>query len=68
MPGATFPVPGNPSRELTQAHMITGVPETFFIDVDGILRHKFIGPYDWNFREMKSVVLELFNTIKWHLA
>jgi hypothetical protein len=32
------------------------------------LRHKFIGPYDWNFREMKSVVLELFNTIKWHLT
>ena len=26
---------GNPSQELTQAYMITGVPETFLIDADG---------------------------------
>ena len=62
--GATFPVLGNPSQELTKAYMITGVPETFLIDADGILKHKFIGPYDWNSSEMKKVVLELFNTPK----
>jgi peroxiredoxin len=62
--GATFPVLGNPSKELTQAYMITGVPETFLIDADGILKHKFIGPYDWSSQEMKKVVLELFNTPK----
>jgi peroxiredoxin len=62
--GATFPVLGNPSQELTQAYMITGVPETFLIDADGILRHKFIGPYDWNSREMRNVILELFNSPK----
>ena len=62
--GATFPVLGNPSKELTQAYMITGVPETFLIDADGILRHKFIGPYDWSSPEMKNVVLELFNISK----
>ena len=53
---------GNPSQELTQAYMITGVPETFLIDADGILRHKFIGPYDWNSGQMRNVVLELFNS------
>ena len=37
--GATFLVLGNPGEELTQAYMITGVPETFLIDADGILRH-----------------------------
>jgi cytochrome c biogenesis protein CcmG/thiol:disulfide interchange protein DsbE len=63
--GATFPVLGNPGEELTQAYMITGVPETFLIDADGILRHKFIGPYDWNSPEMRNVILELFNTSKW---
>ncbi len=62
--GATFPVLGNPGEELTQAYMITGVPETFLIDADGILRHKFIGPYDWNSPEMRNIVLELFNTSK----
>ena len=62
--GATFPVLGNPEQELTQAYMITGIPETFLIDADGILRHKFIGPYDWNSPEMRNIVLELFNTPK----
>jgi cytochrome c biogenesis protein CcmG, thiol:disulfide interchange protein DsbE len=59
--GATFPVLVNPGEELAQAYMITGVPETFLIDADGILRHKFIGPYDWNSPVMRSVVLGLFN-------
>jgi peroxiredoxin len=58
--GATFPVLSNPDQNLTQAYKITGVPETFLIDADGILRHKFIGPYDWSSPEMRSVVFELF--------
>lgn len=62
--GATFPVLGNPGEELTKAYMITGVPETFLIDADGILRHKFIGPYDWNSPVMRSIVLGLFNSPK----
>jgi len=62
--GATFPVLANPSPELTEAYMITGVPETFLIDADGILRHKFIGPYDWSTWEMQNLVQGLFNTPK----
>ncbi len=62
--GATFPVLANPDPELTEAYMITGVPETFLIDAQGILRHKFIGPYDWNTWEMKNVVQNLFSTAK----
>jgi len=60
--GATFPVLGNPREELSQAYMITGVPETFLIDTEGILRHKFIGPYDWNSWAMRNIILGLFNT------
>jgi peroxiredoxin len=59
--GATFPVLANPGPELSEAYMITGVPETFLIDANGILRHKFIGPYNWETLEMKNFVLELFN-------
>jgi cytochrome c biogenesis protein CcmG/thiol:disulfide interchange protein DsbE len=62
--GATFPVLANPSPELTEAYMITGVPETFLIDTNGILRHKFIGPYNWDTWEMRNVVQQLFNFSK----
>ena len=59
--GATFPVLANPSPELTEAYRITGVPETFLIDADGVLRHKLIGPYNWETGEMKGIVQALFN-------
>jgi peroxiredoxin len=62
--GAAFPVLANPSPELTEAYMITGVPETFLIDEDGILRHKLIGPYDWNSPEMRNQILKLFKSSK----
>ena len=60
--GASFPVLANPGPELTEAYMITGVPETFLIDAEGILRHKFIGPYNWDTLEMRNLVQKLFNT------
>jgi len=58
--GATFPVLANPGPELTEAYMITGVPETFLVDADGILRYKFIGPYNWDTPEMRDLVQGLF--------
>ena len=36
--------------------MITGVPETFIIDADGILLHKFIGPHNWNTWEKRNLI------------
>ncbi len=33
---------------VSKTYGITGVPETFLIDKNGILRHKIIGPVDWN--------------------
>jgi peroxiredoxin len=62
--GATFPVLANPGQELSAAYMITGVPETFLIDADGILQHKFIGPYDWDTPEMRSLVQGLVNSAR----
>lgn len=60
--GATFPVLASSGQELTEAYMITGVPETFLVDADGILRHKFIGPYNWDTWEMRNLVVGLFST------
>jgi hypothetical protein len=57
--GAVFPVLSNPSPALNEAYMITGVPETFIIDAEGILRQKFIGPNNWNTWEMRNLILGL---------
>lgn len=59
--GATFPVLAKYAPEVIEAYMVTGVPETFLIDANGILRHKFIGPFNWDSPEMKNMVLGLIN-------
>jgi hypothetical protein len=37
--------PGNKTGKL---YGTTGVPETFIINKDGYIEHKFIGPRDWD--------------------
>jgi len=44
----TFPVYLNPDESAAKLFGITGVPETFIIDKKGILRHKVIGPAEWD--------------------
>ena len=46
--GFDFPVLIDPNALTGKQYGLTGVPETFIIDPEGILREKFIGPYDWN--------------------
>jgi len=46
--GATFPVLVETEARTASKYGLTGVPETFVIDPQGILREKFIGPKDWN--------------------
>lgn len=48
MHGYTFPALIDPDSWVAQQYGLTGVPETFIIDPEGILREKYIGPYDWN--------------------
>ncbi|UCH45527.1 MAG: TlpA family protein disulfide reductase [Nitrospiraceae bacterium] len=35
---------------------ITGVPETFIIDKEGIIREKLVGPKDWTSDEMMAIL------------
>jgi thiol-disulfide isomerase/thioredoxin len=46
--GYTFPVFLNPDESAAKVFGITGVPETFILDKKGILRHKVIGPAEWD--------------------
>ncbi len=49
--GFTFPVLIDPDSQTAQQYGLTGVPETFIVDPEGILREKFIGPRPWNSQE-----------------
>ena len=55
--GYDFPVLIDPNSTTGKQYGLTGVPETFIIDTEGILREKFIGPYDWN----STVALDIIN-------
>lgn len=46
--GYTFPALIDADSLVARQYGLTGVPETFIIDTEGILREKFIGPYDWD--------------------
>ena len=53
----TFPVLIDSAGIIRKAYGITGVPESFIIDKDGILVNKFIGPLDW----ARSEVVRFFH-------
>ena len=46
--GGTFPVLDDPDTYIGNIYGLTGIPETFIIDPQGVLREKFIGPRPWN--------------------
>lgn len=46
--GATFPILIDPGSKTAQAYGLTGVPETFIIDKNGVLREKFMGAVPWD--------------------
>ena len=57
--GYTFPVYLNPDDSAATLFKITGVPETYIIDKQGILRNKIIGPEQWD----SPVILETLNRL-----
>jgi cytochrome c biogenesis protein CcmG, thiol:disulfide interchange protein DsbE len=46
--GYSFPVYLNTDGAAAKFFAITGVPETFILDKKGMLRHKVIGPAEWD--------------------
>jgi len=44
----TMPILNDQDNTVGAAYRLTGVPETFIIDKQGILREKFIGSAQWN--------------------
>lgn len=57
--GFTLPAYTDPDGRASKAYGITGVPETFIIDKNGIFVKKVIGPLEWDSREVASYLEEL---------
>jgi len=59
--GLTFPVYLNPDQSATRIFAITGIPETFIIDKNGLLRNKVIGPAEWDSPRALGIFQSLLN-------
>jgi peroxiredoxin len=57
--GFNLPVYTDPDGKASRSYGITGVPETFVIDKNGILVKKVIGPLAWDSAEAISFIENL---------
>ncbi len=58
--GEDLPVLLDPEGAVGNAYGITGVPETYIIDRQGVLRKKYIGAYPWDSEGALMVLGEFF--------
>lgn len=57
--GYTFPVFTDNDGLAAARFGVTGVPETYIIDKNGVLKRRVIGPADWNSPEEKFLIHSL---------
>ena len=57
--GFTFPVYTDAGNATSRKFGLTGVPETYIVDKEGILRKKVIGATDWSSQEEKDLIYSL---------
>jgi len=55
----TFPVLMDSWGQTDKRYKLTGVPETYIIDQEGILREKVIGPRNWTAPESIETIVQL---------
>ena len=60
----TFPVLVDSWGQTDKRYKLMGVPETYIIDQDGILREKIIGPRDWTRQDNLQVLTQLLNAVQ----
>jgi cytochrome c biogenesis protein CcmG, thiol:disulfide interchange protein DsbE len=57
--GLTFQILYDPSGRISNDYQTTGVPETFIIARDGVIRKKVIGAADWNSSSNRALISQL---------
>lgn len=59
--GLTFEVLHDPRGDIQRLYQTTGVPETFVIGRDGVIRKKVVGAVRWNSEANRALVRQLLN-------
>jgi len=57
--GLTFDVLRDPAGQIQTTYQITGVPETFLVDRDGVIVKKVIGEHPWSSPANRRIVADL---------
>jgi peroxiredoxin len=57
--GLTFDILYDPSGDIETRYQTTGVPETFIIGRDGVIRRKVIGASDWTGQPHRALIAQL---------
>jgi cytochrome c biogenesis protein CcmG/thiol:disulfide interchange protein DsbE len=57
--GLTFEILQDPTHDLQKAYQTTGVPETFVLGRDGVIRKKIIGATDWSSQGTRALIAQL---------
>lgn len=59
--GITIPILDDEQNIIGQKYGLTGLPETFIIDKNGVIREKFIGPAEWDKTEIVDMLMKYIN-------
>lgn len=59
--GSTMPVLDDQSNTVGSKYGLTGIPETYIIDKQGVLREKFIGPAQWDSPQFIQMLMTYIN-------
>jgi len=59
--GITIPILSDEYNFAGTKYGLTGLPETFIIDKQGIIREKFIGPAEWDSPEVVDMITKYIN-------
>jgi cytochrome c biogenesis protein CcmG/thiol:disulfide interchange protein DsbE len=51
-----MPILDDQANIIGQKYGLTGLPETFIVDKQGVLREKFIGPVDWGSAKIRHML------------
>ncbi|MBU0674120.1 MAG: TlpA family protein disulfide reductase [Proteobacteria bacterium] len=57
----TIPILLDPNNQTGSKYGLTGVPETYIVDKQGVLREKVIGPAQWDSQNIQKVLMGYIN-------
>ena len=59
--GLTMPILNDQGNEVGLKYGLTGLPETFIVGKQGMVREKFIGPAQWDSQEAVQMMMKYIN-------